>query len=58
MYVKYSWPAGDVEQIVYTTVRKFREVHVNRTQEVGEAIPLLQRSCNRKGRASFATLLT
>lgn len=34
------------------------EVHVNRTREVSESVPLLQRSCNRKGRASFATLLT
>lgn len=58
MSVKYSWPAGDAKQIMYTMVRKFREVHVNRTREVSESVPLLWRSCNRKGRASLATLLT
>lgn len=31
--VKHSWPDGDVKQIVYTMVRKFREVHVN-TQDL------------------------
>lgn len=58
MRVKYSWPAGDVKQIMYTMVRKFREVHVNRTREVSESVPLFRRSWNRKSRASFATLLT
>jgi len=58
MCVKYSWPAGDMKRAVCTAVRKSGEVQVNRTGEVGESVPLLQRSGNRKGWASFAALLT